>query len=282
VHHGGNIDGFSALVVLYPHDGLGIVVLTNKNGTPMPEFAARQVADRVFGLDPRNWSGEALARREAARARADSLEAAGEGDEQDEDRIEGTQPSHALDAYAATYRHPGYGDLVVTAGAEASEVPLRLTFHTLELDLEHVHYDVFVTRDPEGGSPFGGMRVRFVTGFDGAIEAVEMPAEPALPAASFLRAPEDRLSDAAFLDRLTGSYRYEGQTISVSRRGASLVVSIPGQPAYTLVPARETSFTLEQAPQIRVSFDVPEGDAAAAAVTFHQPNGTFRYERVDG
>ncbi len=284
VQHGGNIDGFSALVTLYPHDGLGIVVLTNKNGTPMPEFTARQVADRVFELEPRDWSGEALAQREAARARADSLEAAGEDEDDDADRVEGTSPSHAFDAYAATYQHDGYGDLEIRANAQGAEYPLHLTYYTMELELEHVHYDVFVTRDPEGMSPFAGQRVRFVTGFDGAIEGVELAIEPSLPAARFERAPEDRLADPAFLDRLTGRYRLDAQTISVTRRGTSLVVSIPGQPSYTLVADRETSFTLEQAPQIRVSFDLPadETSATASAVTFHQPNGTFRYERVEG
>ncbi|MDZ7778451.1 MAG: serine hydrolase domain-containing protein [Gemmatimonadota bacterium] len=74
VHHGGNIDGFSAMVALFPHDELGIVVLTNKNGTPLAEFAARQVADRVLELEPRDWSGEALAERDDRRARTDSVE----------------------------------------------------------------------------------------------------------------------------------------------------------------------------------------------------------------
>jgi CubicO group peptidase (beta-lactamase class C family) len=284
VQHGGNIDGFSAMVVLYPHDGLGIVVLTNKNGTPMPEFTARQVADRVFGLELRDWSGEALARRDVARARADSLEAAGEGEDEAGDRIEGTSPSHAFAAYAATYRHAGYGDLEIRANPDGAEYPLHLAYYTMELELEHVHYDVFVTRDPAGMSPFAGQRVRFVTGFDGSVEAVELAIEPSVSAARFPRAPEDRLTDPAFLGRLTGSYRLDGQTISVTRRGTSLVVSIPGQPAYTLVADRDTSFTLEQAPQIRVSFDLPTDGASAdaSAVTFHQPNGTFRYERVEG
>ena len=40
VEHGGNIDGFSANVVLFPGDGIGIVALTNLNGTPLPELIA--------------------------------------------------------------------------------------------------------------------------------------------------------------------------------------------------------------------------------------------------
>ena len=33
LHHGGNIDGFSALVTLFPRDGAGVVVLVNRNGS---------------------------------------------------------------------------------------------------------------------------------------------------------------------------------------------------------------------------------------------------------
>ena len=60
VHHGGNIDGFSALVTFYPFDRVGIVVLTNKNGTGLPELASRWIADRALGLEPREWDRQAL------------------------------------------------------------------------------------------------------------------------------------------------------------------------------------------------------------------------------
>lgn len=283
VHHGGNIDGFSAMVALFPHDELGIVVLTNKNGTPLAEFAARQVADRVLELEPRDWSGEALAERDDRRARTDSVEGPAAGaPEEGPPVVEGTTPSHELDAYAGAYHHPGYGELTVSVVEDPKDgAPLRLHYYDLTFDLEHVHYDVFVTRDPEELSPLAGQRVRFVTAFDGSVGAVEVPLESALSAATFDRAPDSRLTDPAYLDRLTGSYDRDGQTIEVRRQGAQLVATIPGQPSYTLVPDRGTSFTLEAAPQIRVAFEVPE-DGDATAVTFHQPNGSFRHERVDG
>ncbi|HVZ94715.1 MAG TPA: serine hydrolase domain-containing protein, partial [Phycisphaerales bacterium] len=68
VHHGGNIDGFSAAVVLYPDDGLGIAVLTNMNGSPVPDLVAQVAADRVLGLEQRDWSTEARVKYEAAKA----------------------------------------------------------------------------------------------------------------------------------------------------------------------------------------------------------------------
>jgi CubicO group peptidase (beta-lactamase class C family) len=280
VHHGGNIDGFSALVSLLPHDDLGVVVLTNRDASPLPELVVRQLADRILGLELRDWSGEALAGRTAQRARADSLAALGPDErEGDDDRVAGTTPSRALDAFEGQYLHGGYGTIEVAFPDEGG--PLHLRYYDLEAELDHVHYDVFETRFPVQGSPFSGLRVRFRTGFDGSIEALEMPMEPAVPAASFRRAPDDRLTDPAYLDRLTGSYSFSGQVVQVRRQGERLVVTIPGQPPYTLVPGGDSGFTLEAAPQVRVSFDMGES-GSAAALTFHQPNGTFRYDRVDG
>jgi CubicO group peptidase (beta-lactamase class C family) len=69
VHHGGNIDGFSALVTLFPNDNAGIVVLTNKNATRLPELAVRHLADRLFALPAKDWSGQALARLERVAGR---------------------------------------------------------------------------------------------------------------------------------------------------------------------------------------------------------------------
>src|SRR5207248_1877188 len=47
VDHGGNIDGFSAMVRLFPFDHLGIVVLTNLAATPLTNIAAYGAADRL-------------------------------------------------------------------------------------------------------------------------------------------------------------------------------------------------------------------------------------------
>ncbi len=302
VHHGGNIDGFSALVSYFPQHDLGIVVLTNRNGSNLPELVVRQLADRVLELEPRDWSGEALAGQAAQRAQADSLAALGpEARERTEDRVEGTTPSHPLAGFAGRYRHPGYGIMEValegegsggsgngasTRGSGPSEAGgaegLILQYYDISLPLRHVHFDVFETRNREGeSSPFAGFRVRFTTGFDGGVEGLQIALEPTLPASTFARAPDDRLTDPAFLDRLAGPYRLDAQTIRIRRQGERLVAEIPGQPPYTLVPASETSFTLEVAPQIRVSFDLSDA-GEPQAVTFHQPNGTFRYARVEG
>ena len=46
--HGGGIDGFSAMTTVFPQDGLGMVVLSNMNGTRLPEMLSRHAADRIL------------------------------------------------------------------------------------------------------------------------------------------------------------------------------------------------------------------------------------------
>lgn len=48
VEHGGNIDGFSANVAFFPSDSLGIVVLTNQNGSSVPTLVRNTMADRML------------------------------------------------------------------------------------------------------------------------------------------------------------------------------------------------------------------------------------------
>lgn len=67
IHHGGNIDGFSAMVSFLPQDQIGMVVLSNLNGTPVPELLMRHAMDRLLGLPRIDWAGEALGKRGKAK-----------------------------------------------------------------------------------------------------------------------------------------------------------------------------------------------------------------------
>ncbi len=70
VHHGGNIDGFSAQVAFLPDDGLGFVVLTNMNGTSYPELLVRTATDKIPGLEAHDWIGDAVKHRKRPRAQS--------------------------------------------------------------------------------------------------------------------------------------------------------------------------------------------------------------------
>jgi hypothetical protein len=95
-----------------------------------------------------------------------------------------------------------------------------------------------------------------------------------------VRQPDARLLEPAFLQRFEGRYTLQGQTITVQLRGDQLVMVVPQQPAYDLVPRRETSFDLEGMHGFWVRFVVAD-DGSVSALESHQPNGVFVATRVE-
>lgn len=172
VNHGGGIDGFISAMAWLPNDGIGVMVLSNMSGAanPLPGIVRDRVFDELLGYDPIDWNARARTQIEEAEAAAAAREAAREAK-----RVAGTSPTHDLEAYAGTYSHPGYGDVVI----DLADGALHVTFDAFEADLEHYHFDVFAT--PNDGSPLGGTRVSFQLNTDGEIVRLGIGFEPALP-----------------------------------------------------------------------------------------------------
>lgn len=175
VHHAGDLNGFTSRVTLFPRLGLGIIAFVNMGGSPFPNNVVMDLSDRILGLPPLDWSGQAIARRNTSEQAATAAPAAG---------IAGTQPSRPLSAFAGTYRDPGYGDLVVANG----EAGLAARYGDMPARLAHWHYDVFETRDVriENGD-FGGLKLSFLPAEDGSIGAVSVEMEENAPPVMFRR-----------------------------------------------------------------------------------------------
>lgn len=185
VHHGGNIDGFSAELNFLPNDSIGVVVLTNMNGTPVRDFIPYLVYDRLLGLSPIDWSGRFKARQQATLARAREATA-----REESLRRTNTTPGHPLDDYVGTYTHPGYGPITISREGNA----LRMKFMTFQFPLEHYHFDVFRAVPPAGNPLLAGFRWRlaFTTDVDGDVVSLTAPVEPALRATTFTRPKPSR------------------------------------------------------------------------------------------
>jgi CubicO group peptidase (beta-lactamase class C family) len=138
VHHGGNIDGFTALVAMMPDKTFGIVVLTNMNGTPLPTALMQRIFDLQLGVTPRDWSGEALTRRVAQRARAAQTQQRAESQ-----RVANTKPSLPPSAYAGTYSDSLYGDLTIREEGGKLALSFGPNWNGV---LEHWHFDTFRVR----------------------------------------------------------------------------------------------------------------------------------------
>jgi CubicO group peptidase (beta-lactamase class C family) len=247
VDHGGNIDGFSANLAFLPADRIGVVVLTNLDGTPVPSIVTMNIFDRLLGLDQIPWSQRML-----------SSEAGGKKAEQEakdkgySPRKLGTHPSHELTDYAGEYSNPGYG----TVSIQQTGNTFKMTLNKVSRPLEHYHYDQFqVPADPL--DPFEKMKVMFETDMNGDISSLSMPLQPDVKDIVFTRMPDRQLTEKSFIEAFTGSYDIEGSPVplKVSLRGEnSLILTVPGQPDYKLNPRRGTTFQLADIAGVTIEF----------------------------
>lgn len=236
VHHGGNIDGFSANTVLFPNDGYGIVVLTNLNGTPLRELIVREIADRLFKLEAVPWLNAGAGERALGEA------AMKEGSERKTSaRVSGTQAAHKLDDYAGDYEHPGYGKLKVAL----REGKLHFTYNSINAPLEHWHYETFNVLKGEDPT-FEDAKLTFQTDANGNIVNLSALMEPSVNEIVFKKKPAAQWFDAAYLARFVGDYTLINQPISISLRGNALVAQMPGAPPQELVPGVDGGFMAKQ------------------------------------
>jgi CubicO group peptidase (beta-lactamase class C family) len=272
VHHGGAIDGFMAQVSFLPSEGVGVVVLTNLGGNPLPDIVARHASDRLMGLEPIDWNGRALKRREVSeKATASAKKAAGE------ERKVGTKPAHTLAEYAGEYAHPAYGSVIVAANGES----LSARFHDMPMRLNHWHFETFRADLEEKSLAELKLFFQFFTDAQGEVDRLTVPFEPSVEPIAFKKLPPARLTDAGFLKQLAGDYAMADNPafkMAVTLNGATLSLTLPGQPPLELEPAHGTTFNLKGLSGFSARFVVTEGKPVELKVI--QPNGVFTLTKV--
>lgn len=246
VHHGGNIDGFSAMVAMIPDQNLGIVVLSNMDGSMSPIVLWAYIADLYTRAAPRDWSADYVKIMDAARKQGKEAEAASE-----KSRVAGTSPSLPIDKYAGVYSDSLYGDINVTKAGDK----LRFQFGSFAGGLEHWHYDSF--RAVMDNRRFGKPLVRFIV--DGQGKASTLKIDIAPESEFRLTPPEASMTPAIALSpaemaKYTGAFKPEALplVIDIQIVNGQLRATVPGQPTYTLVPVSTTRFRM-------AGENVPEG-----------------------
>lgn len=160
VGHGGTIDGFRAQVGLVPSEGIGVAVLTNLNGTQLPEAVVWNVVDYLTGLEKRDWNtriGDAAKQLQTDSERAGEARLAR--------RVPNTHPSLDLSAYEGDYSDDGYGPLTISM----DNGHLMLRWAKQSAALEHFNYDTFITGKTGG---IAMELVQFTLGPDGQVSSV--------------------------------------------------------------------------------------------------------------
>jgi CubicO group peptidase (beta-lactamase class C family) len=271
VEHGGNIDGFSASTSFFPSDSIGIVVLVNQNGSPLPSIIRNTISDKMLGLPYRNWnqfSRNTVAKNKEAAKLKKSADSA--------DRKIGTKPSHAIADYAGVYKNPGYGSIVVTRAGDS----IAMRYNRLNARLRHYHYDIFnaipldeITGEPENDSE---LKTTFGINVKGDIENLSIQFEAAVKPIVFTKEIDVLNLKKADMEKYTGEYSIQGATIKIYIKGENtLMMLVPGQPDYELVPVKAHEFNVKALSGYGVKFDVDEKNVVTAA-NLVQPNGIFK------
>ncbi len=164
VEHGGAIDGMRSLVAMVPEANAGVVILTNMNGTVLPQYLAYRIFDSYLGQQPKDWQADGLKGVKIFEARVKAAQ-----EKVVAERVKGTSPSHALADYAGTYSSEIYGDIEI--GLSDGKLTARFG-PNYSGALEHWHYDTFqVTwRDPVLGKGL----VTFCPSSRGKVDTVDM------------------------------------------------------------------------------------------------------------
>jgi CubicO group peptidase (beta-lactamase class C family) len=273
VEHGGNIDGFSASTSFFPTDSIGIVVLTNQNGSSVPAIVRNLIADRMLGLKYFDWNGDmkkAADKAKAAQAEAKKSTVS--------NRKLNTQPSHAFKDYAGTYNNPGYGNLDVYVNKDS----LFAKGGDNTMWLRNYHYDVFdiFGQDPkEGIDTLNGLvpvKIQFQMNAAGDIESLTVPFEAGLKPIVFTKQLKVKEIKKEDLQKYTGEYELSGATVKVyTKNEKTLYALVPGQPEYELVPVDKDKFGLKVISGYYVQFSADDKNKVTD-LTFIQPNGNFK------
>lgn len=268
VHHGGNIDGFSAQVSFLPHERAGVVVLTNLNETLLPVALTYAIFDRALGLEPIDWN-ERLKRVQDEIKQAVNQGKASAGVQSGP----GAAPAHPLDDYAGEYEHPGYGKVAVEReGVEG----LSAAYNGIAYSLRHLTYDAFQLRNDALDLL---MNASFSADARGGVNRLAVALEPNVAEIVFQRLPDPQMRDRAFLERFTGAYELLGTPITIFLKGSdTLAVALPGQPEQELTPYRGTEFDVKGQTGVSLRFLVDESGAATGAV-FNQAGAVFTLPR---
>ncbi len=277
VHHGGNIDGMSAMVAMLPDEHLGVVILTNKNGTPAPESIFPYVFDLYTRAAPRNWNAEFHTMLDPVLKAGKDAEAA-----LDKSRIAGTRPSLDLPQYAGTYSDSMYGDIVVAEQNGALAMTLgAVQGDPLALELRHVPRDDGESVGRQAARDLRPRRQRQADRTQGAgIRGGHLPLRTKAADAK----PGVSLSTAQ-LQALVGRYRPESMPLDIDVQliGDALKLTVPGQPTYTLVAESSTRFRMTGPPGMPdgffIEFEMSGGTATGATLIQPAPRPPMKLKK---
>ena len=272
VEHGGNIDGFSASTCFYPTDSIGVIVLTNQNGSPVPSAVRNLISDKILGLKYYDWETYLKSSSDSAKAKEKAAEV-----KKVKDTAAVGKPSHNPKDYEGLYTNPGYGTFEITLKNDSFFIKTP----KMNLWMQHKNYDIFnifPIDDKEGIDTAGiNFPAQFNTGLSGYIESASLTLESTVKPIVFTRSSKEIANDS--LQAYTGEYEISNITIKVyTKTDSSLYMFVPGQPEYKLIPIDKDKFSLKGLNGFSVQFNRNDKNEIIEMLSI-QPNGTFKAKK---
>lgn len=270
VEHGGGIDGFITSTCFFPSDSLGIFIVTNQS---TPTTSIRNfIADRMLKLSYRNWGKTALIDQRKADSVGKTLP-----NTDSMNRKPNTQRLHELTEYTGSYENKGYGQTKIFIERDTLWIDYNEAGKRTKSYLQHYHYDIFRVRSTEETEDSrDALKISFKTGTSGKIVSLEAPMESAVKDIVFEKMTPSLKVEKTDLEKYVGDYDLQGTTVKVYIRGENtLMVLVPGQPDYELVPAKKDEFDIKVAKGYSVRFEVTDKNEVIS-LSFVQPNGIFK------
>ncbi|MEP3211173.1 MAG: serine hydrolase [Maribacter sp.] len=162
LRHGGNTNGFSTIMELFPFKKIGVVVLCNKSNTTLPYIVSDYITRKLLDLSPE---------KEYPVLVHDMYQ----GDVADKPFNKAKMPTHKPKDFIGNYDAKGYGRIKIIN----EENGLFAQLPTFKFKLEHIAYNNFYLKGlsdfKESFNP--EFTVKFVHDTKGNIEALELVAQ---------------------------------------------------------------------------------------------------------
>ncbi|MEK8181114.1 serine hydrolase [Flavobacterium buctense] len=271
VSHGGNIDGFSADVTLYPSDHIGIVVLANQDGSAVPDLVRNTISDYLLKVNKTDFVKIFNEDKAKAKKAQDEVKKKATSS-----KVAHTKPSHILQDYTGKYYNQGYGEFNITNQNDS----LFVNFKFKKLYLRHAHYDIFepfevIKKEIDTAQSDGEIRFNFLTNESGEIASVKVKLEAMLSPIEFKHKPNTIKVSKEVLAKYVGDYELSGMTVKVYIKNENtLCLFVAGQPEYELLATDTHKFSFKTLEGFKVTF-IEEADKTIKNVVLIQPNGNF-------
>lgn len=253
VEHGGNIDGFNALVAMLPEKRLGFVLLTNVTSSPIGETAMETIWSNLAGETQAPAAQVASSANDAERKVGKYLLAEANM------TIEITSKDGKLTASVPgqpvyTLEDTGAGRYALTTGG--TTLPnFFASFRAVKTD--EAELEIFLEQ------PQGNFVLRRIKEASGGAE-VDAVAPEAMRA-------------------LVGRYETKGGEgkVEVAEVAGKVSLVVAGQPPYALIPREKDLFTAAGLPDGYAVQANRDAAGKVTGITLRQPQGNFEFARAD-